>query len=161
MIDLSEFFGLALRLARRRWWMHRIMPREDYEQEAMLALVLAGERFSETRGAKFSTFAYPAIGGALINAERTWLGWNRRTRNGPLFLPVSDDLDVPSHGMCDAEIEGLDGTYDGEWFARPARLYLLSGLSVLETARLCNCRPNTVHQAVSYFRRRLRQELAS
>ncbi len=158
-MKIDDFFGLALRMARSRWWMYGILPREDYEQEAMLALVVADEKFDSSRGLRFTTYAHHRIKGALINAEHAWMKFNRKTHSSPQFTGIPKNL--LARGMTEADIEPLFNLFEGEWFATPARLVLLHGYSVQETADRCGCRINTVHQAVSYWRKRVVIEIAN
>ena len=158
-MQIEDHYGLALKLAHERFRVYEILPREDYEQEALLALVLAWNKFDSSREIRFSTFAFYRIKGALINAEQSWQKFHRKTRRVPLHTCLPKSL--RARGMTEADINSLFELFEGEWFAAPARLVLLYGRSVIETAELCRYKVNTVHQAVSYFRRRLISELAS
>lgn len=151
-VHVEEHMGLALRLARRRRRMHDVMPREDYEQEAFLALVVAAEKYDSTKGAKFSTFAFHRISGALINAEREWLNYNRRLRTGPTFSELRPEHDRPFEGMSNAAAEALPLLFPGTWFSRLARLHLFGGMTPYEVAQLAGCTVNAVHKAVSTWR---------
>ncbi|MBX4188980.1 sigma-70 family RNA polymerase sigma factor [Candidatus Parcubacteria bacterium] len=159
MQKIEDFFGLAKKLAHSRWWLYEILPREDYEQEAFLALVLAWEKFDPARRLKFSTYAYYRIKGALINAERTWQKFHRKTGSWPRFSTYN--LNFRFKGMTEADLEPLVDLFEGEWFTVPAKMVFLEGCTVAETAQACGYTKNAVHQACSYWRRKLVKELAS
>jgi len=81
---------LALSLARR--YQGRGVPREDLEQEALLGLIIAVDRFDPARGTAFSTYATFWIRQKLQRAvERTspltHLPGRRKTANAPAELP--------------------------------------------------------------------------
>jgi RNA polymerase sigma factor (sigma-70 family) len=84
-IDILEHRGLVRSLVRRFADRAAALGADlaDLEQRGLLALHLAAQRFNPGRGVKFSSFAYPAVLGA-IKGELTW--WERHPL--PAF-PVS------------------------------------------------------------------------
>lgn len=73
MIDWREHRKLAVRLA-ARFKPFGIMTADDYEAVALEALWIAAQRFDESKGVKFTTYAYHYIRGACRRALRDTSG---------------------------------------------------------------------------------------
>jgi RNA polymerase sigma-B factor len=77
---VEQHAGLARHLA--RLYSHRGVPADDLEQVAMLGLVLAAQRFDQSRGVPFSGYASRTIVGELKRHFRDHAWTVRPTRRG-------------------------------------------------------------------------------
>lgn len=68
LIELN--LGLARKVAHRIHSSHPNLIYEDVEQEAFKALIYCVENFDIDKGYRFATFAYPVLGGRLLNYVR-------------------------------------------------------------------------------------------
>lgn len=75
---IETYMPLANKLAfDRKKTLPKFIDVEELQSAAYLGLTEAANRFDESRGISFSTFAYPRIVGAIIDALRQQ-GWGKR-----------------------------------------------------------------------------------
>ncbi|NFD30443.1 sigma-70 family RNA polymerase sigma factor [Clostridium botulinum] len=101
MINAEEHLGIVHVITNKRYkqFKHKYSY-EDLFQEGCLGLMKAANRFNSTRGAKFSTYAYPYVDGQILRMIESdkWYGKNREER-----------LEGIAPYSLDAAIDGLDG----------------------------------------------------
>ncbi|KRU24041.1 RNA polymerase sigma-70 factor [Clostridium sporogenes] len=113
MINAEEYLGFVHSITNKRYkqFKHKYSY-EDLFQEGYVGLMKAANRFDSTRGAKFSTYAYPYVDGQILRMIESdkWYGKNREERLEGV-APYS--LDAPI-GEADNEITYIDsiGNYD-------------------------------------------------
>lgn len=113
MINAEEYLGFVHSITNKRYkqFKHKYSY-EDLFQEGYVGLMKAANRFDSTRGAKFSTYAYPYVDGQILRMIESdkWYGKNREERLEGI-APYS--LDAPIDG-ADNEITYVDsiGNYD-------------------------------------------------
>lgn len=93
-ILVERYVPLAKKMAyQKKSVLPNFIDVEDLESAAFMGLVEAANRFDESRGVAFSTFAYPRIFGAIHD----WLreqGWGKRGE--PLKVVSLDSTENPS-----------------------------------------------------------------
>ncbi len=69
-IDVEQHFGLVHHCVSQYYHPRSDLSREDVVQEGMIGLLEAAQRFDETRGCQFSTYAVPWIRKYVLKAIR-------------------------------------------------------------------------------------------
>ena len=168
MVDFESNMMLVYAVFNRHFYMHREYE-EDLIQEGMIGLLKAIEKFDESRGAKFSTYAYTVI----RNEMRQYI---RRMKRYP--EPVS--LDEPIYNqegenitllhIVPAEIEeGLTGDQEyvigllieaGKETGYSNIIDMkLAGISQVDIAKKLGVHPSTVSERMRRCYNLVRQKL--
>lgn len=90
---------------------------DDIIQEGLVGLWLAAERFDETRGTQFATYATPYIGGYIKKYIADETGMRKRTEQ-----PTIVSLDVPSGDTTWLECIPAPETEDVTWILESDQL---------------------------------------
>ena len=118
------------------WNVHQKVPRQvdldDLIAYGQVGLLEAAREFDDTRGAKFSTYAYHRIRGAILDGLSTMSWFSRRDYHRNKYERMADDvLNVDGEDIGD-ESES-DGRQDAQWFGDMSTTLAVVYLTTLAT----------------------------
>lgn len=170
---VEENINLVHYVAHRRY--HHLKHKYEYDdifQTGCIGLMKAVKDFDESKGTKFSTYAYICIDGAIVKMTRDdkWFGATREIRrnsNGPLSLnytyteegqelinSIVDDNEQYSLSDLKLVISELPTLYK-----ELIILYYFKGYNQTEIAEKYDIRQNTVSRYLSKALELLKEEL--
>lgn len=163
---IEKYIPLANKLAfDRKKTLPKFVDIEELQSAAYLGLTEAANRFDESRGISFSTFAYPRILGAIVDSLRQ-MGWGKRTDPKQAFsldVPVSDEADMSLKDMLAApEEHNINEIFEviSQGFDKQAeqvlRHYFIDECSMKEVGKKFGVSESRISQLISQYKMRIR-----
>jgi len=139
---------------------------EDLVQEGLIGLLNAIDRFDETKGAAFETFAITCIDNRILSALRA----DARKKNQPLnnYISIFDDTEQPLYTpdssspenlvIIREEIKNIQNNIRENLssFEKKVLALYLDGYSYLAISELLSSSPKSVDNALQRARRKLK-----
>lgn len=163
---VEKYIPLANKLAfDKKKTLPKFIDIEELQSAAYLGLTEAANRFDESRGISFSTFAYPRILGAIVDSLRQ-MGWGKRTdpkQAYSLNTPLGETGDVSFQDMLSSpEEHNMDEMFEvishgfNEQAEQVLRYYFIDECSMKEVGKKFGVSESRISQLITQYKTQIR-----